>query len=164
MGVMVFCTALSQVTGLVCHYDPKLKSQSLKYRHPTSARKKKFRTQPSAGNCMHTVFWDCADIIQQECMIRGTKFDLQTYMKFLKMLEVQINHFCCSKANASPTRQRQTPHYCYYFSGDTEHQVGCFSMPSLQPKFGTVCHLIDCISLVSSQRNAVHMLCRSSSC
>ena len=53
---------------------------------------------------MLTVFWDCAGIIQQECMIGGTKFDLQTYTKPLKRLEVQINCFCCSKANASPTR------------------------------------------------------------
>lgn len=92
---MVFCTVLSQVTSLLCHYNPEMKSQSLKYYHPTSARKKKIRTQPSAGNCMHTVFWDYAGISQQECMIGGIKFDLQTYMKSLKRLEVQNNHFCC---------------------------------------------------------------------
>jgi len=47
---------------------------------------------------MHTVFWDYADIIQQECMIGGTEFDWQTFVKSLKRLEVQISHFCCSKS------------------------------------------------------------------
>jgi hypothetical protein len=59
---------------------------------------KKFRTQPSAENCMHTVFWDYADIIQQECIIGGTEFDLQTFMKSLKRLEVQIKSLLLLKS------------------------------------------------------------------
>jgi hypothetical protein len=56
----------------VHYYDPEIKSQSLKYRHPTSPRKIKFSTQPSAGKCMLRVFWDYTGIIhlEQTSMIR----------------------------------------------------------------------------------------------
>jgi hypothetical protein len=59
----------SIVTGdesWVHHYDPELKSQSLEQCHPTSPGKKKSKTEPSAGKCMPTVFWDYRGIIHQE--------------------------------------------------------------------------------------------------
>jgi hypothetical protein len=47
----------------VHHYDSELKSQSLEYCHPTHSGKKNSKTQPSAGKCMLTVFWDYTGII-----------------------------------------------------------------------------------------------------
>jgi hypothetical protein len=64
----------STVTGddsWVHHYDPELKRQSFEYRHATSPRKKKSKTQPSAKKCMLTVFWDYRGIIHQEYMVKG---------------------------------------------------------------------------------------------
>lgn len=56
--VMIFCTALSQATKVVCvSVTGNLKKQSLEYHHPTSPRKKKFETQLSAGKCMFIFFW-----------------------------------------------------------------------------------------------------------
>jgi hypothetical protein len=66
---MIFCTALSQGTRVGC-ITIELKSQSLEYCHPTSPRKKKAKTQPSAGKCMLTVFWDYRGIIHQEYMVK----------------------------------------------------------------------------------------------
>jgi hypothetical protein len=40
------------------HYAPESQRQSLKWKHPTLLAKRKFKTQPSAGKVMLTVFWD----------------------------------------------------------------------------------------------------------
>jgi len=40
------------------HYEPESKRQSMQWRHPSSPVAKKFKTQPSAGKLMLTVFWD----------------------------------------------------------------------------------------------------------
>ena len=42
----------------VHHYEPLSKRSSMKWRHPTSPRAKKFKSQRSAGKIMATVFWD----------------------------------------------------------------------------------------------------------
>ncbi|GFG35226.1 hypothetical protein Cfor_01327 [Coptotermes formosanus] len=70
----------------VYHYDLELRSQSLGYHHSTSPRKKKFRTQPSAGSCMLTVFWDYRCLTWQEYMIKGKKINSMNYVKTLKWL------------------------------------------------------------------------------
>ena len=41
----------------VHHYDPESKGQSMEWKHPQSPCKKKFKTQPSAGKLMLTIFW-----------------------------------------------------------------------------------------------------------
>ena len=40
------------------HNDPDLKWQFLEWQHVNSPPKKKFKTQPSVGKMMYTVFWD----------------------------------------------------------------------------------------------------------
>jgi histone-lysine N-methyltransferase SETMAR len=40
------------------HYEPESKRQSMEWRHVNSPSKKKFKTLPSAGKVMCTVFWD----------------------------------------------------------------------------------------------------------
>ena len=42
----------------VHHYEPESKRQSMEWKHPGSPVKKKFKTQPSSGKVMLTVFWD----------------------------------------------------------------------------------------------------------
>ena len=42
----------------VHHYAPESKRQSMEWKHPGSPAKKKFKTQPSAGKVMLTIFWD----------------------------------------------------------------------------------------------------------
>ena len=47
----------------VHYYEPDNKAQSLQWVGPGSPRPKKFKTQPSAGKVMATVFWDVKGVI-----------------------------------------------------------------------------------------------------
>jgi len=45
------------------HWDPETKQESMQWKHKGSPPPKKFRTQPSAGKVMATIFWDGDGII-----------------------------------------------------------------------------------------------------
>ena len=45
------------------HYEPESKRQSMEWRHVNSPSKKKFKTLPSVGKLMCTVFWDRKGVI-----------------------------------------------------------------------------------------------------
>ena len=47
----------------VHHYETENKAQSRQWVRPGSPRPKKFKTQPSAGKVMATVFWDAKGVI-----------------------------------------------------------------------------------------------------
>ena len=47
---------------LVHYYEPENKAQSRQWVGPGSPRPKKFKTQPSAGKVMATVFWDAKGV------------------------------------------------------------------------------------------------------
>ena len=42
----------------IYHYEPESKRQSLQWKHPSSPVAKKFKTQPSTGKLILSVFWD----------------------------------------------------------------------------------------------------------
>ena len=44
------------------NYEPETKRQSMEWHHPQSPRKK-FKTTPSAGKLMITVFWDIDGVV-----------------------------------------------------------------------------------------------------
>ena len=48
----------------VHYYEPENKSQSCQWVEPGSPRPKKFKTQPSPGKVMATVFWDAKGVIR----------------------------------------------------------------------------------------------------
>jgi histone-lysine N-methyltransferase SETMAR len=84
----------SIVTGdesWVHHYDPEMKCQSMEYRHSTSPRVKKFKTQQSAGKCLLTVFWDYRGVIHQEFMAKGTTINSEAYVQTIRKLKQRIN-------------------------------------------------------------------------
>jgi len=45
------------------HYEPESKQQSMEWRHVNSPSKKRFKTLPSAGKVICTVFWDRQGVI-----------------------------------------------------------------------------------------------------
>ena len=47
----------------VHYYEPENKAQSRQWVRPGSSRPKKFKTQPSAGKAVATVYWDAKGII-----------------------------------------------------------------------------------------------------
>lgn len=54
------------------HYDPETKQESMQWLPVGSPPPKKFRTQPSSGKVMATVFWDCKGIIMIDYLPRNT--------------------------------------------------------------------------------------------
>ena len=54
----------------VHYYEPENKAQSRQSVGPGSPRPKKFKTQPSAGKVMTTVFWDAQDVIMLDFLAK----------------------------------------------------------------------------------------------
>jgi [histone H3]-lysine36 N-dimethyltransferase SETMAR len=67
----------------VHHYEPETKRQSMEWKHPNSPSKKKFKTQPSAGKVMLTVFWDSQGPILEHYMEQGTTVNSARYSEML---------------------------------------------------------------------------------
>jgi histone-lysine N-methyltransferase SETMAR len=78
----------------VCYYQPETKGKSMQWKHPTSLAAKKFKTQPSAGNLILTIFWDCKGPILETCLERGTTITSATYCD---MLQGGLKPAICSK-------------------------------------------------------------------
>jgi hypothetical protein len=55
----------------------------MKWHQPQSPRKKKFKTAPSAGKVMLTVFWDCDGIIVVDVMPSGATINSVAYINTL---------------------------------------------------------------------------------
>ena len=65
---------LNIVTGnesWIHHFYPEEKRLSMKYRHTSSPRPKKFKTMPSAGKILLTVFWDSQRVYMTEFLEAG---------------------------------------------------------------------------------------------
>ena len=54
----------------VHYYEPENKAQSHQWEGPGYPRSKKFKTQPSAGKVMATVFWDAKSVIILDFVLR----------------------------------------------------------------------------------------------
>jgi len=54
------------------HYEPESKQQIMQWKHPSSPVVRTFKTQPSAGKLMLTVFWDSQGPILETYQKRGT--------------------------------------------------------------------------------------------
>ena len=60
------------------HYEPETKKQSVEWHHRQSPRKKKFKTIPSVGRVMITVFCDIDGVILVDVMARGETIRTRT--------------------------------------------------------------------------------------
>ena len=60
------------------------------WRHLTSPRSKKFKSQQSAGKLMVTVFWNSVDAKLVDFMSKGAKINLDVYVDTLKNLKARI--------------------------------------------------------------------------
>jgi len=72
----------------VHYHQPKTKKASKEWGHTSSPKAKKFRTQPSLGKVMLTLFWDERGVILEHYMPRGNTVTSATYADLLK------NHLC----------------------------------------------------------------------
>jgi hypothetical protein len=62
------------------HYEPESKAQSMTWKHPTSPVAKKFRSQPSTGKIMLTVFCDMEGAILVHFTSKGETVNRQISM------------------------------------------------------------------------------------
>jgi histone-lysine N-methyltransferase SETMAR len=68
------------------HFQPETKHHSMEWRHPTSPRKKKLKTVPSASKIIGTVFWDAEGRIFIEFLPPGETINAAHYVETLKKL------------------------------------------------------------------------------
>ena len=97
------------------HYEPKIKRQSMQWKHPSSLVAKKFKTQPSAGKLMLTIFWDSHGPILKTYQESGTTVTSATYCDMLQReLKPAVRSkeegncqrkFCCCTTMPAPTLQ-----------------------------------------------------------
>lgn len=99
------------------HYTPETKAQSKQWRHPTSPKPKKFKTEKSAGKVMATVFWDRNGVLLVDFMPKGTTINSESYCETLKKLRRAIQNkrrgrltkgVCLHHDNARPHVSHQT--------------------------------------------------------
>ena len=65
------------------HYEPESKRESMEWKHPGSPAKKKFKTQPSAGKVMLTVFLDSKGPILEDYLEKGRTINGTRYSDLL---------------------------------------------------------------------------------
>jgi len=65
------------------YFAPESKRQSLEWKHPGSPVKKKFKSQPSAGKVLLTIFWDPQGVILEHYLERGAAVNSVGYSEML---------------------------------------------------------------------------------
>ena len=74
----------------VHYYEPENKTQSRQWVWPGSPRPKKFKTQPSVGKVMGTVFWDAKGIIMLNFLPKRSTTTGEYYANLLDQLRTSI--------------------------------------------------------------------------
>ena len=81
----------------VHYYEPENKAQSCQWVRPGSPRPKKFKTQPSAGKVMATVFWDAKGVIILDFLPKRSTITGVYYANLLDQLRTAIHEKCQGK-------------------------------------------------------------------
>ena len=74
----------------VHYYEPENKAQSRQCVGPGSPKPKKFKTQPSAGKVMATVFWDAQGVIMLDFLAKKSTITSAYYANLLDQLRTAI--------------------------------------------------------------------------
>ena len=98
---------------LVHYYEPENKAPSCQWVGPGSPRPKKFKTQPSAGKVMATVFWDAKGVIMLDFLPKRSTITGVYYANLLDQLRTAIHEknakvnslkvFCCNRTTQEST-------------------------------------------------------------
>ena len=73
------------------YYEPENKARSCRWVGPGSPRPKKFKTQPSAGKVMATVFWDAKGVIMLDFLPKRSTITGVYYANLLDQLRTAIH-------------------------------------------------------------------------
>ena len=66
------------------HYEPETKWQSVQWKHTSSPSSKKFKSQPSAGKLLLTVFWGSQGPTLEHYMEKGVTVTSVNYCNMLR--------------------------------------------------------------------------------
>jgi hypothetical protein len=81
-----------------CHqYEPESKRQSMEWQHTNSPTKERFKTHPSAGKVMSTVFWDRKGGILLYFLEPRQTINSDYYIVTMTKLKAQISRFRLEK-------------------------------------------------------------------
>ena len=83
------------------HYEPESKQQSMEWWHVNSPSKKKFKTLPSAGKVMCTLFWDRKGVILLDFLGPGQTINSDRYIATLTKLKARISSQAREEDNLS---------------------------------------------------------------
>ena len=87
-----FLSCLETVDEAWVHnYEPEYKAQSRQWVGPGSPRPEKFKTQPSAGKVMATVFWDAQCVIMLDFLAKKSTITGRYYANSLDELRTAIH-------------------------------------------------------------------------
>ena len=92
------------------HFDPEEKRLSMPYRHTSSPHPKKFKTVPSAGKILLTLFWDSQRVYMTEVLEAGNTVNSARYIETIKNLRPMV---CRVRRSTSPIlllRDNARPH------------------------------------------------------
>ncbi len=81
--------------------------------HGISAQRlatKKFKSQPSAGKLMATVFWDASGVIHIDFLERGATINSECYITTLRTLQWHLKRFRKEMRNAVLQHDNARPH------------------------------------------------------
>ena len=95
------------------YYELENKAQSSQYVGPGSTRPKKFKTQPSAGKVMATVFWDTKGVIMLDFLSKSSIITGVYLANLLDQLKIAISEKRqgkLSKGVLHETEQCESPH------------------------------------------------------
>lgn len=101
----------------VSYYDPELRDSSIEYRHSSSSRVMKVRSERSCRKLMFTVFWDCWGVVHREFVKPGDRINSDTYCVITETLKQRILVRCVRSQrtrfhllddNARPHTSKQT--------------------------------------------------------
>ena len=96
----------------VHYYEPENKAQSCYSVGPGSPRPKKFKTQPSAGKVMATVFWDAQGVIMLDFLAKKSTITGAYHANLLDLLRIVIREKRRGtlQRDSAPTGQCESPH------------------------------------------------------
>jgi len=83
-------------------HQPETKRASKEWRHSSSPKPKKFRTEPSAGKVILTLFWDEKCVILERYTPRGTIVTSASYSDLLKKSSSACNQIKATWASGVP--------------------------------------------------------------
>ena len=94
------------------YYEPENEAQSRQWVAPGSPRPKKFKTQPSAGKAMATVFWDAKGVTMLDSLSKRSAITGVYYANLLDQLRTAIREntqvntlkvLCCNRTTPEST-------------------------------------------------------------